>query len=87
MVLNQDFKEFIESLNDNNVRYLIFGVPPSRIDLLIGLKGMDFESCYPSRVEVEIDGVQMSFIDLENLRQSKRLAGRLQDLADLENLD
>jgi len=25
MVLNQDFKEFIESLNDNNVRYLIIG--------------------------------------------------------------
>jgi len=29
----------------------------------------------------------ISFIDLENLKQSKRLAGRLQDLADLENLE
>ena len=25
MVLNQDFKEFIQSLNENNVRYLIIG--------------------------------------------------------------
>lgn len=25
MALNQDFKEFIESLNDNNVKYLIIG--------------------------------------------------------------
>ncbi len=25
MVLNQDFKEFLQSLNDNNVRYLIIG--------------------------------------------------------------
>lgn len=25
MVLNQDFKEFIQSLNDNNVRYLVIG--------------------------------------------------------------
>lgn len=25
MVLNQDFKEFLQSLNDNNVRYLIVG--------------------------------------------------------------
>jgi hypothetical protein len=25
MVLNQDFKEFIESLNDNGVRYLVVG--------------------------------------------------------------
>jgi hypothetical protein len=25
MLLNQDFKEFIQSLNDNNVRYLVVG--------------------------------------------------------------
>ncbi len=25
MILNQDFKEFIQSLNDNNVRFLIVG--------------------------------------------------------------
>ena len=25
MVLSQDFKEFIQSLNDNNVRYLVVG--------------------------------------------------------------
>ena len=25
MVLNQDFKEFLQSLNDNNVRYLVIG--------------------------------------------------------------
>jgi hypothetical protein len=25
MLLNQDFKEFIESLNDNRVRYLVVG--------------------------------------------------------------
>jgi hypothetical protein len=29
-VLNQDFKEFIQSLNDNEVRYLVVGGMPSR---------------------------------------------------------
>jgi len=29
----------------------------------------------------------MHSIDLENLKRSKRAAGRLQDLADLENLE
>jgi hypothetical protein len=35
---------------------------------------------------VEIEDVTVSFIDLENLRKNKQAAGRLQDLADLENL-
>lgn len=146
MALNQDFKEFIESLNDNNVKYLIIGgyavafhghprytkdldvwlwinqenatnmvkaldqfgfaslglqeqdfiepltviqlgYPPNRIDILIGLKEMDFESCYKSRIEVQMDETTLNFIDLENLKKSKRLAARPQDLADLENLE
>ena len=144
-MLNQDFKEFVQSLNDNDVRYLVIGgyavalhghprytkdidiwiqmtpenanrmvaalddfgfgslglraedflvpdqviqlgYPPSRIDLIASPPGVDFETCYDSRVQTEIDGVAISFIDLENLKKSKRAAGRLQDLADLENL-
>jgi len=145
-VLNQDFKEFIQSLNDNQVRYLVIGgyavafhgyprytkdidiwvemspanadrmvralrefgfaslelqaqdfmvpdqviqlgYPPSRIDLLTTPDGVDFETCYATRLEVEVLGVKVSFIDLENLRINKRASGRLQDLADLESLD
>lgn len=145
-MLNQDFREFIQSLNANQVRYLVIGgyavalhgyprytkdmdvwiemtaenaakmvkaldqfgfrslglkmndflephqiiqlgYPPARIDLITTPPGIDFESCYTSRVEVEIEGVIVNFIDLENLKRSKRAAGRLQDLADLENLE
>jgi predicted nucleotidyltransferase len=144
-VLNQDFKEFIQSLNDNHVRYLVIGgyavalhgyprytkdidiwidmnpdnaakmvralkqfgfgslglktadflvpdqiiqlgYPPNRIDLMTTPPGVDFETCYASRVKVVIDDVTVNFIDLENLKKSKKAAGRLQDLADLENL-
>lgn len=144
-MLNQDFKEFIQSLNANNVRYLVvggyavaahgyprytkdidiwiamdqenaqrmvsalrdfgfgslglkpedflkpdqiiqLGYPPARIDLLTTLAGVDFETCYPSRVEVLLDGILVSFIDLENLKKNKRAVGRLQDLADLKHL-
>jgi hypothetical protein len=145
-MLNQDFKEFIESLNDNSVRYLVvggyavalhghprytkdidiwiemtpenaqrviealaqfgfgslglraedfleadqiiqLGYPPARIDLLTTVPGVEFETCYASRVQVEIDNVTINFIDLDNLKRSKRASGRLQDLADLENLE
>jgi hypothetical protein len=145
-VLNPDFKEFIQSLNDNHVRYLVVGgyavafhghprytkdmdvwidrhpenaakmvkaleqfgfgslglkaedflVPdqiiqlgyaPNRIDILTTLEGVEFESCYASRVEVEIDEVKVNFIDMENLKKNKKASGRLQDLADLEKLE
>jgi hypothetical protein len=144
-VLNQDFKEFIQSLNDNQVRYLVIGgyavafhgyprytkdidiwvemsqenatnlikaleqfgfgslnlqasdfldpdqviqlgYPPSRIDLLTTPSGVTFETCFASRIEVPFEDLTVNFIDLENLRQNKKASGRLQDLADLENL-
>jgi predicted nucleotidyltransferase len=63
------------------------GYPPSRIDLITTPPGVDFERCYTSRVEVEMDEITVNFIDLDNLKKSKRASGRLQDLADLENLE
>jgi hypothetical protein len=62
------------------------GYPPSRIDLINTLSGVDFESCYASRIQIEIDGTQVDFIDLENLKKNKQASGRLQDLADIESL-
>jgi hypothetical protein len=47
---------------------------------------VDFEHCYAKRVRVKVDGVAANFIDLESLKKNKKATGRLQDLADLENL-
>ncbi len=144
-MLNQDFKEFIQSLNANGVRYLVvggyavavhghprytkdmdvwiardeenaarmvraledfgfgslglrevdflepdqiiqLGYPPVRIDVLTTLVGVDFEECFPTKLEVPVDDVVAYFIDIENLKKNKKASGRLQDLADLENL-
>jgi hypothetical protein len=62
------------------------GYPPNRIDLMTTPPGVEFESCYAPRIEVQLDEVRVNFIDLDNLKRNKRAAGRLQDLADLENL-
>lgn len=145
-MFNQDFKEFIESLNANHVRYLVvggyavamhgyprytkdldvwversqenaqallkalaqfgmgslglkaddflvpdqvvqLGYPPNRIDILVGVSGVEFADCYPQCVKVYLDGVDVNFIDLENLKKNKKASGRLQDLADIENLE
>lgn len=146
MILTPDFKEFIQSLNKNKVRYLVvggyavafhgyprftkdidiwvwideqnasnlvkaldqfgfaslgltvndflesgiivqLGYPPNRIDLITGLSGVDFSTCYARRIEENLDGITLPFIDIENLRKNKKAVGRLQDLADLENLE
>ena len=145
-MLNQDFKEFIQSLNDKQVRYLVIGgyavalhgyprytkdidiwietmpenavnvmqalqqfgfgsleltledflapdqviqlgYPPNRIDLITTPDGVDFVTCFDAKLEVAIDGMMVNFIDLKNLRINKKASGRLQDLADLENLE
>jgi len=63
------------------------GHAPNRIDLIMGAPGVEFENCYSERMEEEIEGVKLFFIDMENLKKSKKASGRLQDLADLENLE
>jgi predicted nucleotidyltransferase len=63
------------------------GYPPNRIDLIMGASGVNFEACYCHKIEVEIEGVKVNFIDLENLKKNKKASGRLQDLADIENLE
>ncbi|MGB3715185.1 MAG: hypothetical protein WA996_12215 [Candidatus Promineifilaceae bacterium] len=146
MVLNQDFREFIQSLNNNQVRYLVaggyavayhgyprytkdidiwvdqsrdnankliaaleqfgfatlglsaedflesgqiiqLGNPPNRIDLLTSLTGVSFEACYEKRIVLDVEDLEINFIDLENLKANKKATGRYQDLADLENLE
>lgn len=145
-MLSQDFREFIKSLNDNHIRYLVvggyavafhghprytkdldvwielspenaanmvkalkqfgfeslnlkesdflvpdqiiqLGYPPNRIDVHNTLIGVEFNSCWDSRIQVEDEGVMISCINLENLIMNKRASGRHQDLADLENLE
>lgn len=75
-------KDFLE-----NDRIIQLGYPPLRIDLLTSLDGVEFESCYEARILVDVAGVQIPFIALEDLRRNKRAAGRHQDLADLEALE
>lgn len=75
-------EDFLEA--DTVIR---LGYPPNRIDLIMGALGVDFEICYQSRIETEIDDLSIPFIDLESLKKNKRATGRLQDLADIENLE
>ncbi len=62
------------------------GVPPLRLEILTSISGVDFGECYGRRAQVDVDGLAIPVIRLEDLRINKRAAGRAKDLADLEEL-
>ena len=62
------------------------GVPPVRVDILMGIPGIQFEECWKRRVEVDFDDLKVIFISKEDLIASKRAAGRPQDLIDADLL-
>jgi len=63
------------------------GVPPSMINFLTSIPGLQFEEAWANRVEEEEDGICYLFLSKTDLIQSKRVAGRPQDLADISELE
>jgi predicted nucleotidyltransferase len=62
------------------------GVPPVRIEILNTITGVEFAECYSRRVQVVLDGVQVTLIAKDDLVANKRAAGRQKDLNDLKHL-
>ena len=67
-------------------KVFIFGREPARIDILTSPSGVDFDSSFANRNEVEWDRIKVPLISFEDLKQNKRGSGRTKDLADIENL-
>jgi len=63
-----------------------FGVPPSAIDIMVKLKGLDFEDCFKAAIEFEDDGLFIKCINFKDLIKAKKATSRPKDLDDLENL-
>ena len=65
---------------------LRMGVPPLRIEVMRSISGVNFEDCWPRRVVIEDEELQIPMISLADLRSNKRSSGRPKDLLDLEEL-
>lgn len=48
---------------------------------------IEFIQCWPSRVIVDVGGVEAGFISVDDLITNKRAAGRPQDLVDADTLE
>jgi hypothetical protein len=62
------------------------GYPPKRIDVLTTPSGVTFDECWPDRLVVSIDQLQIPVLGLQGLIDNKLAAGRDQDLVDVAAL-
>ena len=63
------------------------GVAPFRIDVLTGIDGVEFVEAWPSRIQTKFADQPVGVLSIEHMIRNKRVAGRAQDLADLEWLE
>ncbi len=76
----------IDDFADTGLQYAV-GQEPSMIDFLTSIPGLDFDKCWESRVKAKEDNFQVIFLGKKDLITSKKTAGRLQDLADIDELN
>jgi hypothetical protein len=62
------------------------GLVPRRIDVITAIEAVSFEDAWQGRVELELDGLTLPVIGLQELLKNKRAVGRPQDKADVERL-
>lgn len=63
------------------------GIPPIRVDIIMGIPGAHFEGCWQRRNEVDFEGLEVCFISKQDLIAAKRASGRPQDLIDADLLE
>jgi hypothetical protein len=62
------------------------GNPPFRLDIMMSIPGVEFETAWEHREEVLLEGLSIPFISRADLIRAKDASGRAQDLLDAENL-
>ena len=80
--LNPTAEQFMQSEG-----VFMFGNPPNRIDLLLGISGREFEDCYARRVFGPLCGLNVPFISVPDLVANKRASARPKDLADVREFE
>jgi hypothetical protein len=62
------------------------GLPPSRIDVLTSISGVDFDDAWPRRLEISVGDLAVPVIGRSDFIANKKASGRPKDLLDIELL-
>jgi predicted nucleotidyltransferase len=63
------------------------GYPPLRIDILNEIDGVNFTEASESKLVIDVDGMPINYIGLDDLIKNKQISGRKQDLSDINELN
>ncbi|MDP2927908.1 MAG: hypothetical protein Q8N80_03815 [Candidatus Omnitrophota bacterium] len=76
------------SFKDFTRRTLVYqiGVEPVRVDIIMGVAGIDFSMAWKHRRIIKLDNSKVNIIGINELIDSKKKANRRTDLVDLANL-
>lgn len=74
-----------ENFTDPVMVYQI-GIEPNRIDILMGIDGVEFDAAWKNKTESTYDGVPIHILGRTDLITSKQASHRPQDLLDVERL-
>ena len=76
----------VEDLSRKKTIFQI-GLPPVRVDVITDIDGVEFGDAWPDRLEISLAGVPAFVISRHHLITNKKTSARLQDLADVEQLE
>jgi len=62
------------------------GNPPFRLDVMMSIPGVTFETAWANREKVQLEGLGIPFISKADLIKAKEAGGRPQDLIDAKEL-
>ncbi|MDI6741816.1 MAG: nucleotidyl transferase AbiEii/AbiGii toxin family protein [Smithella sp.] len=63
------------------------GVAPRRIDIITAASGLQFEQAYRNSIAINIEGIDVRILSIDDLILNKKATGRTKDLADTEALE
>lgn len=66
---------------------LQIGLPPNRIDILMGIQGVAFPEAWERRVAAKYADSAVAYLSKADLIRNKRAVGRPQDLEDVRELE
>lgn len=67
-------------------KVLQLGGRPLGIDIMTSVAGVEFDTAWQRRMTVDLEGLPVHFLGLEDLVASKKATGRPKDLGDLDEL-
>ena len=84
--LNEDSISLLESKDFTTPLAFHFNDPPYKIEFLTQITGLKFKDAYPHCEYLELDGLKVPFLGLDDLITNKLITGRLKNQADVEEL-